>query len=107
MGRMSDRWGRKSIIVAGMVLCALSFAATPLLKSFALLMITALVFGLGEASVTSSSAALVADVCQEKHFGAAMGTFGTFFDVGYASGPLPGLCPQRRLIKNYLTSKKG
>jgi MFS family permease len=88
MGRMSDRWGRKSIIVAGMVLCAGSFAAIPLLKSFYLLMGTALIFGLGEAFVTSSSAALVADVCQEKHFGAAMGTFGTIFDVGHASGPI-------------------
>jgi MFS family permease len=88
MGQMSDRWGRKPIIVAGMVLCAGSFAAIPLLTSFILLLITALVFGLGEAFVTSSSAALVADVCQEKHFGAAMGTFGTIFDVGHAAGPI-------------------
>jgi MFS family permease len=88
MGRISDRWGRKPIIVAGLVLCAVSFAAIPLLTSFALLLVTALVFGLGEAFVTSSTAALVADVCQEKHFGAAMGTFGTIFDVGHASGPI-------------------
>ncbi|MBM4288156.1 MAG: MFS transporter [Deltaproteobacteria bacterium] len=102
MGRMSDRWGRKSIIVAGMVLCAGSFAAIPLLTSFYLLLVTALVFGLGEAFVTSSSAALVADVCQEKHFGAAMGTFGTIFDVGHASGPiLAGLLIARF---DYLTS---
>jgi DHA1 family multidrug resistance protein-like MFS transporter len=38
--------------------------------------------------VTSSSAALVADVCHAKNFGAAMGTFGTIFDVGHASGPI-------------------
>ncbi len=31
----------------------------------------------GEALVTSSTAALVADICQERHFGTAMGTFGT------------------------------
>ena len=88
MGKISDRWGRKPIIVLGMVLCAGSFAAIPLLTSFATLMLTALVFGLGEAFVTSSSAALVADICQEKHFGTAMGTFGTIFDVGHASGPI-------------------
>lgn len=88
MGRISDRWGRKPIIVLGMVLCAGAFAAIPLLKSFYLLLITALTFGLGEAFVTSSSAALVADICQEKHFGAAMGAFGTIFDVGHASGPI-------------------
>lgn len=102
MGRMSDRWGRKPIIVLGMVLCAVSFAAIPLLQSFSLLLVTALVFGLGEAFVTSSTAALVADICQEKHFGTAMGTFGTIFDVGHAAGPiLAGLLLARL---NYLIS---
>jgi len=88
MGRTSDRWGRKPLIVLGMVLCAGSFVAIPLLRSFAGLMAAALVFGLGEALVTSSTAALVADVCHEKHFGTAMGTFGTIFDVGHAAGPI-------------------
>ena len=51
-------------------------------------MVSALIFGLGEAFVTSSTAALVADVCHAKNFGAAMGTFGTIFDIGHASGPI-------------------
>ena len=45
-------------------------------------------FGFGEALVTSSGAALIADLCKERHFGTAMGTFGTIFDVGHASGPI-------------------
>lgn len=88
MGKTSDKYGRKPLITIGMFLCALSFAAIPLLKDFYALMITAMVFGLGEAFVTSSSAALVADICKEKHFGTAMGTFGTIFDIGHASGPI-------------------
>jgi DHA1 family multidrug resistance protein-like MFS transporter len=88
MGRISDRYGRRPLINGGMVLCALSFGAIPLLHNFYLLLITATFFGLGEALVTSSSAALVADICQERHFGTAMGTFGTIFDVGHASGPI-------------------
>lgn len=88
MGRQSDRFGRKFIIGAGMVLCAGSFAAIPWLTSFSLLLSTALVFGLGEAFVTSSAAALVADLCREQHFGAAMGIFGTIFDLGHAAGPI-------------------
>ena len=88
MGRTSDRYGRRPLINAGMVLCALSFGAIPLLHNFYLLLITATFFGLGEALVTSSTTALVADICQERHFGTAMGTFGTIFDVGHAAGPI-------------------
>ena len=88
MGRTSDRHGRRPLIIGGMVLCALAFVAIPLLQSFYLLLVTATVFGLGEALVTSSTAALVADICHERHFGTAMGTFGTIFDVGHAAGPI-------------------
>jgi MFS family permease len=88
MGRTSDRHGRRPLIIGGMFLCALSFGAIPLLQNFYLLLVTATCFGLGEALVTSSTAALVADICQERHFGTAMGTFGTIFDVGHAAGPI-------------------
>jgi len=88
MGRTSDRYGRRPLIIGGMMLCALSFGAIPMLQNFYLLLVTATVFGLGEALVTSSTAALVADICHERHFGTAMGTFGTIFDVGHAAGPI-------------------
>jgi MFS family permease len=88
MGRISDRFGRTPIIVAGLILCAISFFTIPLLKSFSTLSAAALLFGLGEAFVTSSSAAMVADMCKARHFGTAMGVFGTIFDVGHASGPI-------------------
>ena len=88
MGKTSDRYGRTALIVTGLLICAVSFGAIPMLKSFSLLMLSAAFFGLGEAVVTSSGAALVADLCKEKHFGTAMGTFGTIFDIGHASGPI-------------------
>ena len=88
MGRVSDAQGRRPLIVAGLALCAVSFAAVPFMGGFWLLLVASLVFGLGEALVTSSSAALVADMCRERHFGSAMGAFGTIFDIGHASGPI-------------------
>ncbi len=60
----------------------------PLFQGFLTLMAACLVYGLGEALVTSSFAALVADMCRERHFGSARGAFGTIFDVGHASGPI-------------------
>jgi DHA1 family multidrug resistance protein-like MFS transporter len=90
MGRVSDSHGRRPLIVAGLVLCGASFAAVPFMQGFWTLLMASLVFGMGEALVTSSSAAMVADLCRERHFGSAMGAFGTIFDVGHASGPILG-----------------
>jgi len=90
MGRVSDSHGRRPLIVAGLVLCGASFAAVPFMQGFWTLLAASLVFGMGEALVTSSSAAMVADMCRERHFGSAMGAFGTIFDVGHASGPILG-----------------
>ncbi len=88
MGKISDRYGRKPIIFFGMWICAIPFACIPLTHNFYLLLFFALVFGVGEAFVTSSSAAMVAEFCKEQHYGAAMGTFGSIFDIGHASGPI-------------------
>jgi DHA1 family multidrug resistance protein-like MFS transporter len=88
MGTISDRYGRQPLIFWGMFACALPLALIPWSRSYPVLLALAAVFGLGEAVVTSSAAALVADFCQREHLGAAMGTFGTIFDVGHAAGPL-------------------
>lgn len=88
MGRISDRHGRQSLLFWGMFVCAIPFALIPWFSNYAALLVLAAVFGLGEAVVTSSAAALVADFCREDQLGCAMGTFGTIFDVGHASGPL-------------------
>jgi DHA1 family multidrug resistance protein-like MFS transporter len=88
MGTISDRYGRQPLIFWGMFACALPLALIPWIRSYPVLLVLAAVFGLGEAVVTSSAAALVADFCQREHLGAAMGTFGTIFDVGHAAGPL-------------------
>lgn len=88
MGRASDRHGRPALISVGLVICAFSFGAIPLFTNFTLLLLAAACFGVGEAVVTSSSAALVVDLCKEKHFGTAMGAFGTIFDIGHAAGPI-------------------
>lgn len=93
MGKVSDTYGRKPLIVAGLLCCALPFALIPHLQDFTTLATACLIFGLGEALVTSSTAALVADICKANHYGTAMGVFGTFFDIGHAAGPiLGGIC---------------
>ena len=71
MGKISDRYGRIPIIISGMWICAIPFACIPLTRDFYLLLSLSAVFGVGEAFVTSSSAAMVAEFCKEQHYGAA------------------------------------
>ncbi len=88
MGKFSDQHGRQNLLFWGMFVCVVPFVLIPWFKSYAVLLMLSAIFGLGEAIVTSSAAALVADLCKDDNLGSAMGTFGTIFDVGHASGPL-------------------
>jgi len=87
-GRLSDRLGRKPMIVAGLLLCAATLPAVPVLTSpWSLASVSAL-FGLGVAVVTPSTTALVADLVRAGRMGSAMGVFGTIWDCGEAAGPI-------------------
>jgi len=88
MGRVSDRVGRKRVIVPGLLAGAASVALLPALPNFIGLSALSLMFGLGFATVTSSTAALVADLTQGGRFGSSMGVLRTVMDVGQSIGPV-------------------
>jgi MFS transporter, DHA1 family, multidrug resistance protein len=88
MGRISDRVGRQPLIILGLVICAGTFVCIPHVSMFPVLLMLSAGFGFGEAVVSSSSSALVADSSEFKRLGAGMGMQGTIMDVGHASGPL-------------------
>ncbi len=88
MGRVSDVRGRKPLITAGMLLCVVSFVLYPVMTSFAALCALTLVFGVGEAMVTSSTAAMVAELSRASGHGTSMGVFGSLWDIGHAAGPI-------------------
>jgi len=87
-GRLSDRLGRIPVIVVGLLLCA---AALPLIfrsENLTAFMLAAPVLGLGVGSVTPVTNALIADLASARNLGAAMGVFGTIWDIGEAAGPI-------------------
>lgn len=87
-GRLSDRLGRKPVIVAGLLCCA---AALPLVfrcESLAGFAAIAPLLGVGVGSVTPVTNALIADLASTGRLGAAMGVFGTVFDFGEAAGAI-------------------
>ncbi len=88
MGYLSDRMERWKLISLGMLLCGISFMAFTLTSNFYLLIIVALLFGLAEAIVTTSTVAYVAEVASAHQLGASLGVFGTIADTGQALGPI-------------------
>jgi MFS family permease len=88
MGRVSDRVGRRPLIMIGLLICAVTFVCMPHVSKLTILIVLSAGFGFGEAVVTSSSAAFVADSSEFKMLGAGMGMQGTIGDIGHASGPL-------------------
>ena len=88
MGKVSDRVGRKQVIIPGLITGAASVALLPTLPNFIGLSILSLVFGLGFATVTSSTSAMVADLTRDGRFGSSMGVLRTVMDVGQSIGPV-------------------
>ena len=88
MGRVSDRVGRRQVIIPGLVIGAASVVLLPYAPSFMGLSVLSLVFGLGFATVTSSTAALVADLTRDGRYGSSMGVLRTVMDVGQSIGPV-------------------
>ena len=87
-GRLSDHFGRKRLILVGLLVCAGTLPLIALTQKFALLILLSALFGLGVAVVTPSTTALVADLTKAGRMGSAMGVFGTIWDIGDASGPI-------------------
>lgn len=88
MGRLSDRVGRRRVILPGLLIGAASVVLLPFFPSFLGLSVLSLAFGLGFATVTSSTAALVADLTKDGRFGSSMGVLRTVMDVGQSIGPV-------------------
>lgn len=87
-GRLSDRIGRKPVIAAGLAICALALPLIFRADSLLLLLAVVPLLGLGIGAVVPVTNALIADLAAAERVGAAMGVFGTIWDVGEALGPI-------------------
>jgi len=88
MGRVSDKIGRRTPIILGLVASGLPLLAIPFVTEFPVLLLLSVVYGLGFASVTASTPALVSELVPPEHVGAAMGFLSMTMDVGQTVGPI-------------------
>jgi MFS family permease len=87
-GALSDRTGRRPLIVAGMLLQALALGAFALAGDFAGWAVAAVLLGLGTAAVYPTLIAQVSDVVAPRDRAAGVGVYRLWRDLGYVAGGL-------------------
>src|SRR5262249_15317817 len=87
-GPLSDRWGRKWLIAAGMVLQAGGIWVTAQFPVYAAWILAALVQGIGTAMVYPTLLAAISDVAHPEWRATTMGVYRFWRDLGYAAGAL-------------------
>ncbi len=87
-GPLSDRWGRKGLIVAGMWVQAIGLLLTALTQSFAWWFGASVLLGLGTAMVYPTLIASVSDASHPSWRARSLSVYRFWRDLGYAVGAL-------------------
>jgi MFS family permease len=87
-GPLSDRWGRKGLIVAGMWVQAAALLMTALTRQFAWWLTASLLLGVGTAMVYPTLIASVSDASHPAWRARSLSVYRFWRDIGYAAGAL-------------------
>ncbi len=88
-GKMSDKYGRRPVILACLLLNASGYIIFAFTHSYLLLLISRVVAGLGGSSIGVAQA-YIADVTTREERSKGMGLIGAAFGLGFVFGPLMG-----------------
>ncbi len=89
LGALSDRYGRRPIIIVSLLIEALSLALSALAGSLAILLVARFIGGLGASNIGSAQA-VVADVTPVERRARGMGLIGAAIGLGFVVGPAMG-----------------
>jgi MFS family permease len=87
-GPLSDRWGRKGLVVAGMWVQAAALLITAMTRQFEWWLVASLLLGLGTAMVYPSLIAAVSDASHPSWRARSLSVYRFWRDLGYAIGAL-------------------
>jgi MFS family permease len=87
-GPLSDRWGRKGLIVAGMWMQAVGLFLTAATRSFGWWFVASVLLGVGTAMVYPTLIASVSDASHPSWRARSLGVYRFWRDLGYAIGAL-------------------
>jgi MFS family permease len=87
-GALSDRWGRKWLIVAGMIVQGVALVAIALARKPFAWVVALVALGIGTALVYPTLLAAVGDIAQPSWRAATIGVYRLWRDLGYVAGAL-------------------
>jgi len=88
MGYFSDKFGRRVIILVGLLIGGGVSWMIPITTNYISVILILCGFGIGMAMVVSSTTAYVSDLSKKEDYGAAIGTLSTIMDIGQTIGPI-------------------
>ncbi len=105
LGALSDRYGRKPVIVVSLVIEAVSLVVTALAGSLPMLFLARFIGGLGASNIGSAQA-VVSDVTSEKERARGMGLIGAAIGLGFVIGPAAGgiLAPKGQTLPFWIAA---
>ena len=89
LGKLSDKYGRKPVIVVCLFLNAIGYIVFSFTHSYILLLVSRVIAGIGGSSIGVAQA-YIADVTTRENRSKGMGLIGAAFGLGFVFGPLIG-----------------
>ena len=89
LGELSDRWGRRPVLILSLIGTVVSFAMLAVAQSLAMLFAARIVDGLSGGNITTARA-YIADVTTEEDRARSYGMLGAAFGLGFIVGPALG-----------------
>lgn len=89
-GIISDRWGRRTFLITGLVISTIAPFLYPMARDAATLYIVRILHGLGSSLFMPTALAVVTDLTGEGEHGKAIGWYTTASQLGLMAGPVAG-----------------
>jgi len=89
LGHLSDRWGRRPVLIFSLIGTVVSFAMLAIATSLTMLFVARIVDGLSGGNITTARA-YIADITTEENRAKAYGVLGAAFGLGFIIGPALG-----------------
>jgi DHA1 family tetracycline resistance protein-like MFS transporter len=86
LGELSDRWGRRPVLILSLIGTVVSFVMLAVAQSLAMLFAARIVDGLSGGNITTARA-YIADITTEENRAKAFGMLGAAFGLGFIVGP--------------------